>query len=1340
MMAKRPRDEPEADGAAVSSAPLPPCSSLPPAFAALAWDEVDVIALLERLHKVKSLISSSSFARLPPTPLPAWQRVALSALEHVRHHRVSEQEAQRRGKKLSRELRQYRHDAKAREARLRLQQRLSRARLGSRLAVAAARYWARRGDVYSQLMRLEFDMAKRRRDRRRQDDLLRETEELTRRLLDNLVNRGVGATEGDEKQQRGGRQSDTPVAAHEDKEIIPVHSSSSSLSSSSLSGVCADVGADTAAAAQATDPCTGRAHDETLLPQPDAVPDAWESKLTLLNTEQGRRPLRDYQRSSLHWMVHLYECKLNGILADEMGLGKTVQTIALLCYYAEYKNDWGPHLIVVPTTVVLNWVDELRRWAPGLKTMAYMGSAKARQRLRVGWASEDALHVCVTSYNLVVHDRAVFRRRPWGFLVLDEAHQVKNFMSKKWQSLFDLQAEHRLLLTGTPLQNSVMELWSLFHFLLPFASAFRSHEEFKEWFSNPMDEMVTGRTALNADVVRRLQALLRPFMLRRLKKDVESQLPTKTEKVVLCPLSRRQRALYDDYMQLAETRQRLAGGRGAGGVLSVLLALRKVCNHPDMFAERPVHTPLVLDRGWGGVTTPVPRQLLMRGNRDRRRWRFPQLVHVCDCNADAMDEYNDDAAAGAATNGCAREERSRLLDIFYDDEFPLWWRLRCVFVVDARAHTTLRTEQSKGRWGKLCGAANEEERDEKKSEQAHDATMATIRSAGQPSATQSSAAMLTRLLVRAAQQRRCQLPHARRTGAAELLLPGPVRWYMDNDEYASRANWSMWWNAEPQMTTAARARACVPRHGAPVDTHSTNPSVSSGLPMVVRDVYTRVPRRCGGYAVLPHALCPTASARVTCMLPLLQHVAFYVPRVCAAHAPRLHCRTRLHNRAAFVQPSGEDVAADVARVARRMWPAGTSHLPGGSWLARGVYDASFFARELWPLQIRRCFGFPDRRLIIHDCGKLQFLATALKQLRAAGHRMLIFTQFVHMLDILERFLALVAVSYLRLDGATRAECRQQMVDYFNAETRVTCMILSTRSGGIGLNLIGADTVIFYDSDWNPTMDLQAQDRCHRIGQTRPVTIYRLVSEHTVEESILQKARERKKLNNVVIRGGQFNVIANVGELYEDSSAAFVALSNPVNLRSFFHDLDEDATVVVPSPAAVDDTASHLLSTMESLEDEEDREARRRVEAEMQQREAEAREDGSESDSGGPVTASPTAVHPSSVRRVDQPSSAPALTRAARFREALVRRQREVLASRTHTALDRLMALRYAYTREGDARRRYAALRESYAAHLRSPASSSSSCSRNRSPSASSAENEERAPRFRKRVACDEGDL
>lgn len=139
---------------------------------------------------------------------------------------------------------------------------------------------------------------------------------------------------------------------------------------------------------------------------------------------------------------------------------KTIQTISLLAHLACDRGQWGPHLVVVPTSVMLNWEMEFKKFLPGFKILTYYGNQKERKEKRKGWNSQNAFHVCVTSYQLVLSDQAAFRRKPWHYMILDEAHHIKNFRSQRWQTLLGFNARHRLLLTGTPLQNNLMELVS----------------------------------------------------------------------------------------------------------------------------------------------------------------------------------------------------------------------------------------------------------------------------------------------------------------------------------------------------------------------------------------------------------------------------------------------------------------------------------------------------------------------------------------------------------------------------------------------------------------------------------------------------------------------------------------------------------------------------------------------------------------------------------------------------------------------------------------------------------------------------------------------------------------
>lgn len=306
----------------------------------------------------------------------------------------------------------------------------------------------------------------------------------------------------------------------------------------------------------------------------------------------SRLNLREYQEAGVNWLVGMCEKRINGILADEMGLGKTIQTITMLAHLACARNLWGPHLIVVPTSCLVNWEMEFKRWCPAFKVLTYFGSAKRRKLLRQGWSKQNAFQICITSYQLVVQDAHCFKRKKWYYLILDEAHNIKNWKSLRWQTLLNFNSQRRLLLTGTPLQNNIMELWALMHFLMP--TVFASRKEFTYWFQNPLSLMVEGEQDVNQQLVTQLHGIIRPFVLRRLKKDVAKQMPGKFEHVITCKLSRRQRFLYEDFISRSSTRRAMRGSGGGNfmSMMNVLMQLRKVCNHPDLFEPRPISSPL----------------------------------------------------------------------------------------------------------------------------------------------------------------------------------------------------------------------------------------------------------------------------------------------------------------------------------------------------------------------------------------------------------------------------------------------------------------------------------------------------------------------------------------------------------------------------------------------------------------------------------------------------------------------------------------------------------------------------------------------------------------------------
>ncbi|GCE98409.1 RSC chromatin remodeling complex ATPase component [Zygosaccharomyces mellis] len=302
--------------------------------------------------------------------------------------------------------------------------------------------------------------------------------------------------------------------------------------------------------------------------------------------------LKEYQIRGLEWMVSLYNNHLNGILADEMGLGKTIQSISLITYLYEIKKEPGPFLVIVPLSTITNWTMEFEKWSPSLRTVVYKGTPNQRRSLQHQVRSGN-FDVLLTTYEYIIKDRSVLSKPDWIHMIIDEGHRMKNSQSKLSYTITHYyHTKNRLILTGTPLQNNLPELWSLLNFVLP--KIFNSAKTFEEWFNTPFAntgaqeklELTEEETLL---IIRRLHKVLRPFLLRRLKKEVEKDLPDKIEKVIKCGSSGLQQQLYQQMLKHnalfvgAGTEGATKGG--IKGLNNKIMQLRKICNHPFVFDE-----------------------------------------------------------------------------------------------------------------------------------------------------------------------------------------------------------------------------------------------------------------------------------------------------------------------------------------------------------------------------------------------------------------------------------------------------------------------------------------------------------------------------------------------------------------------------------------------------------------------------------------------------------------------------------------------------------------------------------------------------------------------------------
>uniref|UniRef100_A0A4W6CNI7 Chromodomain helicase DNA binding protein 2 n=1 Tax=Lates calcarifer TaxID=8187 RepID=A0A4W6CNI7_LATCA len=344
--------------------------------------------------------------------------------------------------------------------------------------------------------------------------------------------------------------------------------------------------------------------------------------------------LRDYQLDGLNWLAHSW-CRCNSvILADEMGLGKTIQTISFLSYLFHQHQLYGPFLLVVPLSTLTSWQREFDTWAPDMNVVVYLGDVMSRKTIRdYEWVNHQTKRIrfnaLLTTYEILLKDKGVLGNINWAFLGVDEAHRLKNDDSLLYKTLMEFRSNHRLLITGTPLQNSLKELWSLLHFLMP--DKFDSWEDFE-------DEHGKGRE----NGYQSLHKVLEPFLLRRVKKDVEKSLPAKVEQILRVDMTAQQKQFYKwiltrNYKALAK------GTRGSSaGFLNIVMELKKCCNHcflikqpEDGDTETQQEHLQSLVRGSGKLVL-LDKLLTRLRERGNRVLIFSQMVRMLDILAEYL--------------------------------------------------------------------------------------------------------------------------------------------------------------------------------------------------------------------------------------------------------------------------------------------------------------------------------------------------------------------------------------------------------------------------------------------------------------------------------------------------------------------------------------------------------------------------------------------------------------------------------------------------------------------------------------------------------------------------------
>jgi DNA helicase INO80 len=742
----------------------------------------------------------------------------------------------------------------------------------------------------------------------------------------------------------------------------------------------------------------------------------------LINTQ-----LKEYQLKGLNWLVNLYEQGINGILADEMGLGKTVQSISVMAYLAEKHDIWGPFLVVAPASTLHNWQQEIAKFVPEFKILPYWGTAPDRKVLRKFWdrkhstyRKDAAFHVCVTSYQLVVSDVAYFQKMRWQYMILDEAQAIKSSQSSRWKSLLGFHCRNRLLLTGTPIQNNMQELWALLHFIMP--SLFDSHDEFSEWFSKDIESHAQSNTKLNEDQLKRLHMILKPFMLRRVKKHVQKELGDKIELDVFCNLTYRQRAYYANLrnqiniMDLVE-KATLGDDQDSGTLMNLVMQFRKVCNHPDLFERAEVTAPYSFN--YFAETASFVRE----GSTVNVGYSTQSLI-------------NFELPSLVWTQGGRLNKPS-------SDNLKAGWRnkaLNHMMNIWTPEHVRDNAQESKAfSWLRFADTSP------------GDVYRATHDS----------------LFTRAANE----LQKRDRVGRMPIIY----------DE-----------EGDNKFTPAhALFKICCTDNRHPL-AEVTNEGILNNLLHVAKESYndsglTRVEIAARSRAWAPpiEVFCNSISAvreREDVMFNRGIRKALYGP--------------------SFV----EEKSLIQQKVPLELYPS-------RSLLPKPDSERKRFTE----------FMVPSMRKFVTDSGKLAKLDELLFKLKNDGHRVLLYFQMTRMIDMMEEYLTYRNYKYCRLDGSTKLEDRRDTVHDFQTRPDIFIFLLSTRAGGLGINLTSADTVIFYDSDWNPTIDSQAMDRAHRLGQTRQVTVYRLITRGTIEERIRKRALQKEEVQRVVIQGGGASV-------------------------------------------------------------------------------------------------------------------------------------------------------------------------------------------------------------------------
>ncbi|XP_073675637.1 E1A-binding protein p400 isoform X2 [Garra rufa] len=864
--------------------------------------------------------------------------------------------------------------------------------------------------------------------------------------------------------------------------------------------------------------------------------------------------LREYQQVGVEWLASLHRKNLNGILADETGLGKTVQTVAYFAHLACNQGIWGPHLVVVRTCKLLNWEMEFKRWCPGLKILLYLGSRRQRRYKRSRWSEPNSFHVCVTSYKLLLKDQSHFLRRRWRHLVLDEVQLIKNMTEKHWETIFNIKSQQRILLINTPLQNTLKELWTMIHFLLPGIT--------HPYLNFPIKPGTDQNQDYCHKLVIRLHRMIQPFILRRSKRDVEKQMPKKYEHILKCRLSKRQKSMYEDILIQPSAQEALKTGHFVR-VLEVLMQLQKICNHPDLIQPRDTHNSYICQP----LQYNTPSLLLTALQRDQwktvdmslfdlignegkvTRYEAEEALPKLKMTKQLIEEIYNARDPPARPRPCKIKPMRLFLPVQYGTKpegrlVPMTSSTtqapRAPAVTTAPTTTTnpvtaAPSTQPRGK-SPLTTTTSAQGGDVVKVAQlvgqgriAQPETPVTLQFQGNKFTL--SPSQLRQLTTGQPLQLQGTLGNILQIVSAPgqpLLRPPMVMPTIPQAVPVQNSSGT----PPPATSTPQQASTTVTAATTDMETnakHSTNATTQESTEERNRQLKERLASlfranewrssRSVMYGLDLIKTCSVYEGSPPPAFPAPQHSRWsWVGRDSCIRAQQTCVSTVASLRSAILSNTEQEAAAGtLLKRFSCVLPAAVA--PPPQLYACNPPPSYSLAQKSFRRQLQEVsapqnaeirnlvcppvVSFPDVHMLEMDSGKLEALSILLQKLSAENRRVLIFTQMTSMLDILEAFLDHRHLTYVRLDESLSLEERQEHVKRFNRNRQIFCTILTNRCCSAMGHVFDADTIVFYDTDLNPSMDMRTQEWCDKIGRSKDIHIYRLESGNSIEEKLLK---------------------------------------------------------------------------------------------------------------------------------------------------------------------------------------------------------------------------------------------